>query len=163
MIPFAGLFLIPGSTLLLPLVVTAFPSVLPSTFPQGHRNRDADIIAVFNQLDDTRSGRLELDTCYQLIAALPHTGSTGDGSITARRRRQAGLSEEESAKLRTVLQRMDADGARLHPMHEKPFDLYCSAAFVSRQYIPSHINNSCFLDILCVCVMQPLRHTHTHR
>jgi hypothetical protein len=123
MIPFAGLFLIPGSTLLLPLVVTAFPSVLPSTFPQGHRNRDADIIAVFNQLDDTRSGRLELDTCYQLIAALPHTGSTGDGSITARRRRQAGLSEEESAKLRTVLQRMDADGARLHPMHEKPLAL----------------------------------------
>ena len=93
-VPFVGLLCIPGTSIILPVVVAAFPGILPSTFPHGQRHRDADIAGVFRQLDKRATGRVDVNVCYQLIADLPPVdGAAAAGS-------KGTLSDADSGRLR---------------------------------------------------------------
>ena len=63
-----GLLIIPGSTVIIPVVVAVAPWLLPSTFPQRQTWRDADVAAVFRQLDVDNTGRPSLRPATPLLA-----------------------------------------------------------------------------------------------
>ena len=66
--PLVGLLIIPGSTVVIPIVVAVAPWLLPSTFPQRQTWRDADVAAVFRQLDVDDTGRSSLHPATPLLA-----------------------------------------------------------------------------------------------
>ena len=66
--PLVGLLIIPGSTVIIPVVVAVAPWLLPSTFPQRQTWRDADVAAVFRQLDVDNTGRPSLRPATPLLA-----------------------------------------------------------------------------------------------